>query len=87
MKDRGLYDLTLIRESAGKKIRSMWLDEKRVSEDGVVSVRSRCVAMEFNEFERLDTYAGTPPLKFVKIILSRAATKRRPGCVDWTRVL
>ena len=43
MKDRGLYDLTLVRESAGKKIRSMWLDEKRVSEDGVVSVRSRCV--------------------------------------------
>ena len=87
MKERSLYDLTHIRYAAGKKVRSMWLDEKRVGEDGVVSVRSRCVAMEFNEYERLDTYAGTPPLKFVKIVISRAATKRRPGVIDWTRVL
>lgn len=65
MKARSLYDLTHIRYVAGKKFRSMWLGEKRVGEDGVVSVRSRCVAKEFNEFERLDTYAGTPPLKFV----------------------
>ena len=87
MKERSLYDLTHIRFAVGKKVRSMWLDEKRVGEDGVISVRPRCVAMEFNEFERLGTNAGTPPSKFVKLVISRAATKRRPGVIDWTRVL
>ena len=53
----------------------MWLDGKRV-EQGIVSVGSRCVAMDFNLYERTDTYAGTPPAKFVRLVISRAASKR-----------
>jgi len=83
---RHLYDLVHISQARGKKVRSMWLDEGR-SQDGEPVVRSRCVAMEFNMYDRLDVYAGTPPLKFIKMILSRAAHKRRNGIEDYTRVL
>ena len=51
----------------------MWLGELCVV-DGVSTVRSRRVAMEFNQHDRLDAYAGTPPpLKVIKLIVSRAA--------------
>ena len=86
MLDRGLYKKVYASEAKGKKVRSMWLDEERL-EDGEVSVRSRCVAMEFNQYDRLDTYTATPPLKFIKMIISRAATFRRRGSTEWTRVL
>ncbi len=62
-------------------MQSMWLDELRVK-DGVVTMLSRCVAMEFNYSDRLDTFAGTPPLKFVKLIISRATSKRRNDTLD-----
>ena len=86
MIERQLYDRVTYAQAQGKKVRSMWLDEERI-QDGQQIVRSRCVAMEFNLYDRNDTYAGTPPLKFVKLIISRAASKRRPGASDWTRVL
>ena len=82
---RHLYDLVHVSQARGKKVRSMWLDEGRLR-DGEPFVRSRCVAMEFNMYGRLDVYAGTPPLKFVKMIISRAAHKRRSGSTDYTRV-
>ena len=63
---RHLYDLVHVSQSRGKRVRSMWLDEGRL-QDGEPSVRSRCVAMEFNLYDRLDVYAGTPPLKFIKM--------------------
>ena len=36
--------------------------------------RSRLVAMEVDHGERFDTFAGTAPLKCIKIIISRAAS-------------
>ncbi|CAK0841766.1 unnamed protein product [Prorocentrum cordatum] len=86
MLDRCLYERVPMKDARGKKVRSMWLDEKRV-QDGETTVRSRCVAMEFNMYDRLDTYTATPPLKFIKLIVSRAASIRRPGSNEWTRVL
>jgi hypothetical protein len=86
MMKRNLYDRVRISDARGKKVRSMWLDEARSNDDGAF-VRSRCVAMEFSTYDRLDTYAGTPPLKFVKLIISRAATRRKPGEVNWTRLI
>ena len=59
MLDRGLYKRVPASEAKGKKVRSMWLDEERM-EDGEPPVRSRCVAMEFNQYDRLDTYTATP---------------------------
>ncbi len=54
MQKRQLYDRAPISEAKGKKIRSTWLDEARV-QGGRALVRSRCVAMEFNVYDRLDT--------------------------------
>ncbi|CAK0833188.1 unnamed protein product [Prorocentrum cordatum] len=42
---------------------------------------------EFNMRDRLDTHTATPPLKFIKLIVSRAASIRRHDSNDWTRVL
>ena len=70
----------------GTKGRIMRLDEKRI-ENGVVIVRSRCVAMELDTHDGVDTYTSTAPLKFTKLFTWRAATLRRRGSIEWTRVL
>ncbi|CAK0835832.1 unnamed protein product [Prorocentrum cordatum] len=75
-----------MKDARGKKVRSLWLDGKPV-QDGETTVWTRCVAMEFNVYDRLGTYTATPPLKVVKLIASRAGSIRRPGTNDWTRVL
>ena len=64
MLDRRLFDRVLAKDARSKKVRSMWLDEERV-QDGETTVRSRCVAMEFNMYDRLDTYTATPPPKVI----------------------
>ena len=86
MEKRELYERVHTEDARGKRVRSMWLDEARMT-DGVPSVRSRCVAMEFNQYDRNDTYAGNPPLKFVKIVISRVASKRQQDSTEWTRAL
>ena len=57
----------------GKKVRCQWLDEMKEEADGPF-VRSRLVAMEVAHGSRFDTFAGTAPLKCIKIIISRAAS-------------
>ena len=49
------------------------LDEMRRGADGPL-VRSRLVAMEVARGIRFDTFAGTLPLKCIKIIISRAVS-------------
>ena len=73
----GLYERVGRHEAKGSLVRSMWLDSARVDAHGQPFVRSRLVAMQFNSGERLDVFSGTPPLKFIKLIVSRAATARR----------
>ncbi|CAK0906981.1 unnamed protein product [Prorocentrum cordatum] len=60
--------------------------DHKTGEDCETTAQSRCVAMELNMHDR-DTRAATPPLKFIKLIVPRVASIRRPGTNDWIRVL
>ena len=68
-----LFELVRIALAPGKKVRCQWLDEMKEGTDGPF-VRSRPVAMEVAHGIRFETFAGTAPLKCIKIIISRAAS-------------
>ena len=68
-----LFERVPITKARGKKVRCQWLDEMKEVVKGSF-VRSRLVAMEVAHGARFDTFAGTAPLKCVKIIISRAAS-------------
>ena len=57
----------------GKQVRCQWLDEMKEEVNGPF-VRSRLVVMEVAHGLRFHTFAGTAPLKCIKIIISRAAS-------------
>ena len=57
----------------GKKVRCQWLDAMKEEANGPF-VRSRLVVVEVAHGVRCDTFAGTAPLKRIKIIISRAAS-------------
>ena len=75
--EHGLYHRVRKADARGVKVRCMWIDSVKHDSQGKVFVRSRLVAMQFNNHERLDVFSGTPPLKFIKLIISRAAARRR----------
>ena len=80
-----LFERVLIPLARDKKERCHWLDEMKQGPDGPF-VRGRLVAMEVARGIRFDTFAGTAPLKCIKIIISRAASiKNERG--QHTRVL
>ena len=80
-----LFERVLIPLARGKKERCHWLDEMKQGPDGPF-VRGRLVAMEVAHDIRFDTFAGTAPLKCIKIIIARAASiKNERG--QHTRVL
>ena len=68
-----LFDRVPIALARGKKVRCQWLDGIKEGADGPL-VRSRLVAMEVAHGIRFDTFAGTAPIKCIKIIISRAAS-------------
>ena len=68
-----LFERVPIAKALGKKVRCQWLDEMKEGVKGSF-VRSRLVAMEVAHGARFDTFAGTAPLKCIKIIISRAAS-------------
>ena len=68
-----LFERVPITKARGKKVRCQWLDEMKEGVKGSF-VRSRLVAMEVAYGARFDTFAGTAPLKCIKIIISRAAS-------------
>ena len=68
-----LFERVPIAMARGKKVRCQWLDEMKEGANGPF-VRSRLVAMEVAHGVRFDTFAGTAPLKCMKIIISRAAS-------------
>ena len=68
-----LFERVPITKARGKKVRCQWLDEMKEGVKGSF-VRSRLVAMEVAHGARFDTFAGTAPLKCIKIIISRAAS-------------
>ena len=61
MENRGLFDRVAITQARGKKVRPQWLDEGRGDDNGEKYVRSRLVAMELNQGQRFDTFAGWRP--------------------------
>ena len=71
-----LHDRVYKSAARDKRERCLWLGEIGTGPDGKQFVRSRLAAMQFNLGERTDTFAGTPPLKCVKLALSRAASIR-----------
>ena len=68
-----LFERVPITKARCKKIRCQWLDEMKEGVKGSF-VRSRFVAMEVAQGAHFDTFAGTAPLKCIKIIISRAAS-------------
>ena len=72
MKQFGVYERVRNTDALGKRVRSKWLDDYKIGEDGQRFVRSRLVAMEIAWDARSDTFAGTPPLKAVRLGLALA---------------
>ena len=66
-------DESEMRSTPGKKIWSKWVETRK--EPNSSATRCRLCATEVNASEsRSDTFAATPPLKFVRLILSWAAS-------------
>ena len=59
-----------------KVVKMKWVDRvaTRKASKGPIPVKSRLCAQEFAWDLRGDTFAGTPPLGCVKLVLSNAAT-------------
>ena len=66
-------DESEMRLTPGKKIWSKWVETRK--DPNSSAIRCRLCATEVNTGEsRSDTFAATPPLKFVRLILSWAAS-------------
>lgn len=63
-----------LNDAVGRRVKSKWLDDVKIGPDGTEIVRSRLVAMQLAWDYRWDTFAGTPPLPAVRMMLSFAAT-------------
>ena len=64
-----------MRSTPGKKIWSKWVETRK--DPNSSAIRCRLCATEVNTSEsRSDTFAATPPLKFVRLILSWAASNK-----------
>ena len=66
-------DESEMRSTPGKKIWSKWVETRK--DPNSSAIRCRLCATEVNtSASRSDTFAATPPLKFVRLILSWAAS-------------
>ena len=76
MLEHDVKDVVPRQQSRGKKtVRGKIIAHKKwdpIKEDWIV--RWRLVAMEFNNYERNDTFAGTPPVKMMRLLVSRSAS-------------
>ena len=59
-----------------KVVKVKWIDINKGDTDNPV-MRSRLVAMEFNDGDRPELYAGTPPTEALRMLISMAATSRK----------
>ena len=77
MRKHAVWELTPEKEAVGgKKVRLKWVDLRRGDE-----VRSRLVAMEvaYDFRPESETFAGTPPLSIIRLLISIAATGAMDG--------
>ena len=61
-----------------KIVKTRWIDINK-GDDANPVYRSRLVAKEFNNQDAEGLFAGTPPLEALRILMSRAATRRKDG--------
>ena len=74
-----VYDIAEVPAGA-HAVGTQWLDDWKWSEElQEWIIRSRLVAMQFNDDERNNTYAGTPGGKGIKLVISLAASKTARG--------
>ena len=67
------FEATEVRMTPGKKVWSKWVETRK--DPNSPAVQCRLCATEVNTGEsRSDTFAATPPLKFVRLILTWAAS-------------
>ena len=84
MVKRGIWDVRPVSEcwnmTGSGPVSVRWVDTNKGA-PGEMLVRSRLVARDFkgNDKDRDDLFAETPPLEALRLILSRAATKRGDG--------
>ena len=63
-------------EVTGKKpVKVRWVDVNKGDDDSP-NVRCRIVAKDFNTDKRLDLFAATPPLEYLRFLVSRCASSQ-----------
>ena len=86
MQSKGIWEVVPTKEcwekTGSKPVSVRWVDTNKGGA-GEMIVRSRLVARDFkgNDKGRDDLFAETPPLEALRLLLSRAATRRRDGGV------
>ena len=77
--EMGVWELRPVAECievTGKKpVKVRWVDVKK-GDDDTPNVRCRIVAKDFNVDKRPDLFAATPPLEFLRYLVSRCASSQ-----------
>eukprot|EP00973_Karenia_brevis_P014279 1945027-Karenia_brevis.AAC.1 len=75
--EMGVYEKVKIEEAyerTGKApIKLRWIDTNKSNDENEPNYRSRLVAKEFNNGQRLDLYSATPPLELIRSLLALGA--------------
>ena len=77
MEELSVFERVPWENAEGKLVKSRWVKAVKLDAQGHRFVRARLVAKEIKTSERMDTYAATPPLSTVRLIVSLAASKSR----------
>ena len=80
LRDLGVYEKVDEKEAVEKygitPVDTKWVHTDKAFEEEPQQIRSRMCAREFKSDDRLDLYAGTPPLEALKAIISIAANHK-----------
>lgn len=76
MVQHSVFERRHVTEAEGKKVSAKWLDDFK----GENVVCNRFVAQQVADTARDDTFAGTPPVKFVRLALAMGSdADKRPA--------
>ena len=80
--EMGVWELRPISEclnvTGKKRVKVRWVDVQK-GDDAAPNVRSRIVAKDFRTDARPDLFAATPPLEFLRYLISRCASSQLDG--------
>ena len=82
MEEPNLFDKDCSQEARGQRDRSQWLDQIRHDDKGHAFVHDRCVGLEINQHDRLDTYTGTSPMKAHALASDEPTPEERDQMVE-----